>query len=118
MLQKFFGSINLLVIPTLFVTAEKYISDIKGLVRIGKRGGGGRRSSTYGVYQNAVGSARGISVGPPVDRRQCVVQWHLIRNNGPSSHILMVRGPYVLDGEHYIALEDPGRVANPHATPW
>lgn len=34
----------------------------------------------------------------------------------------MVRGPYVLDGEHYIALEDPALVLESririYATPW
>jgi len=65
MLQEFFSSINLLAISCSLITAwRRSISDRhKGTRARGKRG---RGSSTYGVYQNVVGSTRG-TLYPPSD---------------------------------------------------
>ena len=78
-------------------------------MRVGKGGGGPPLTESIKTWL-VVRGARCILRRTPRRHRQCVVQWHLIRNNGPSSHILMVRGPYILDSEHYIALENSALV--------
>lgn len=109
--SRIFQLINLSVIPSFIRNGgEMYQRDIKGLVRIWRKGGGDRPLTGSIKTRLVVRGARCILRRTPRRHRQCVVQWHLIRNNGPSSHILMVHGPYVLDGEHYIALEDPALV--------
>lgn len=112
MLQEFFSSINLSAIPCLFVMAKKciYRTGIKGTRARWEKRGGDRPLTGSIKTRLVVRGARCILHRTPRRHRQCVVQWYLIRNNGPSSHILMVRGPYVLNGEHYIALEDPALV--------
>lgn len=52
------------------------------------------------------GAHVGFRWSAPRCHRQCVVQWHLIRNNGLSSHILMVRACIQLDVQLYIASEN------------
>ncbi|KAL0131248.1 hypothetical protein PUN28_002663 [Cardiocondyla obscurior] len=71
MLQEFFSSINSQSFQAIR-NGEVYQKDIKGLVRVGKRtrGGeeGGGESSSYGIYQNAVGNYVGKFVGPRTSR--------------------------------------------------